>query len=85
MGEPRAELRAALLACRTERHDDGSLGFTGEIPAELAGPFERAYDRVLDELRVADARGLGPARSAGQRRADALVALLLRVAEGPLR
>lgn len=85
MGEPRALLRAAFLATRTHQRADGALELSGEIPPELARPFQRAFDRVADELRAADELAEGPVRSDGQRRADALVALLLRVADSPLR
>lgn len=74
-------LRDALAAVRTRRRDDGDLELTGEIAPELAEPLLRAVERIGAELVADDERRGAPVRSGARLRADAFVALLLRVTD----
>ncbi len=84
-GEARSDLREALSVLRTRRLDDGSLELSGEIPERLAEPLVRAMSWVQDELRLDDAaravHGGPEPRAEGHLRADALMALILRVTD----
>jgi hypothetical protein len=83
-GEPIDVLRRALGRLGTRKTARG-VALDAAIPSEEALPFMRALMRVEAELLVHDADHLiGPdaaPRSADERRADALVALVLRIEE----
>lgn len=86
-GEPLRKLIPALREIRDgSRFDgDGRLHIHCEVVSEIGTPFARALMRVEAELLLEDADCLGAAdvedRTPEQRRADALVALVLRVQE----
>lgn len=65
--------------------DDGMMAVGFQLDRRLAPPFVRALMRVEAELLLHDADRLGQGsnhpRTDGQRRADAFVALALRVVE----
>jgi hypothetical protein len=86
-GEPRDLLTKALSAMPWKRGSDGMLHCSVTLVPELGGPLLRALMRVEAELLAHDADRLeitGEAcRSPEQRRADALVALVLRLTGPP--
>ncbi|WP_433198361.1 hypothetical protein ACQP1G_03730 [Nocardia sp. CA-107356] len=82
-GERRADLERALTYVSTESQPDGSYIINGDLPPHVAPPFIRAIMRVEAELLLNDAELVtvdeGEPRTPEQRRADAFVALILRV------
>jgi hypothetical protein len=85
-GEPVDTLLRALLLFRRRKSKDGMMHFNVTLEPELAAPFNRALMRVDAELLLADADQLTAEnaralRTYDQRRADALVALALRVTD----
>ncbi|QIS16216.1 DUF222 domain-containing protein [Nocardia arthritidis] len=82
-GERRADLMRALSYVSTESGPDGEYIINGDLPPEVAPPFIRAIMRVEAELLLHDAELVtvesGEPRSPEERRADAFVALVLRV------
>lgn len=89
MNEPRAydESARAILEAMSHatitRAADGTVEFELRLPPETIGPLFRATMRAEAELLLDDADsagadiGLGELRTPGQRRADALVAVIL--------
>lgn len=85
-GEPARALARALIECKTETMDDGWVHLDLELDGVVAAPLARALMRVEAELLVKDAAEISPARlipdrTPAQRRADAFVALVLRVGD----
>ncbi|MFE3446799.1 hypothetical protein ACFXNW_27530 [Nocardia sp. NPDC059180] len=84
-GERRDDLLRALSYVATESLDDGSYIVNGDLPPEVAPPFIRAIMRVEAELLINDAELVtvddGEPRSPEERRADAFLALALRVTD----
>ncbi|AVH21871.1 DUF222 domain-containing protein [Nocardia cyriacigeorgica] len=84
-GERRDDLLRALSYVSTESLDDGSYIVNGDLPPEVAPPFIRAIMRVEAELLINDAELVtvdeGEPRSPEERRADAFLALALRVTD----
>lgn len=85
-GEPANALARALIECQTETTVDGRVHVDLQLAGVMAAPLARALLRVEAELLVHDAAKISPValvpdRSAAQRRADAFVALVLRVGE----
>jgi hypothetical protein len=82
-GERRADLERALSYVSTESQPDGGYIINGDLPPDVAPPFIRAIMRVEAELLLNDAELVtveeGEPRSPEERRADAFVALVLRV------
>jgi len=86
-GEPAGVILKVLMGMRdTVVPDvDGMVSIQATIPHEHAAVLLRAIMRVEAELLLADADKVGPSaaepRTPQQRRADAFVALALRVAD----
>ncbi|ONM47586.1 DUF222 domain-containing protein [Nocardia donostiensis] len=84
-GERRDDLLRALSYVSTESRDDGSYIVNGDLPPEVAPPFIRAIMRVEAELLLHDAEFVtideGEPRTPEERRADAFLALALRVTD----
>jgi hypothetical protein len=82
-GEPADVLVKALRQFTFTRTDAGRIAFSATLDRELGGSICRAVMRIEQELYDADRAGrLGVhSRTPEQRRADALVALVLRIAE----
>ncbi|WP_330250781.1 hypothetical protein OG874_31905 [Nocardia sp. NBC_00565] len=82
-GERRADLERAMTYVSTESQPDGSYIINGDLPPDVAPPFIRAIMRVEAELLLHDAELVtvdeGEPRTPEERRADAFVALVLRV------
>ncbi|MEV6339988.1 hypothetical protein AB0M12_35345 [Nocardia vinacea] len=82
-GERRADLERALTYVSTEPQPDGGYIINGDLPPDVAPPFIRAIMRVEAELLLNDAELVtvdeGEPRTPEERRADAFVALILRV------
>ncbi len=82
-GEPR-ELLLQAVACLTVTKGPGGGGIlSGKLPQDLAEPFTRALMRIEAELLLNDADVLtatiGEPRTQSERRADALVEMVLRL------
>jgi len=82
-GEPR-ELLLQAIACLTVTKGRGGGGIlSGKLPQDLAEPFTRALMRIEAELLLNDADVLtatiGEPRTQSERRADALVEMVLRL------
>ena len=84
-GERLDTLIEALMQVQIEPSRDGMTLFSMRLEPRLATPFARAHMRVEAELLLDDADRFGQEdhdhRTHGQRAADALVALALRVAD----
>ncbi|WP_040792852.1 MULTISPECIES: DUF222 domain-containing protein [Nocardia] len=84
-GERREDLLRALSYVSTESRADGSYVVNGDLPPEVAPPFIRAIMRVEAELLLHDAEFVtveeGEPRTPEERRADAFLALALRVTD----
>ncbi|MET8797841.1 hypothetical protein ABZV91_15565 [Nocardia sp. NPDC004568] len=84
-GEHRDDLLRALTYVSTESLSDGSYVVNGDLPREVAPPFIRAIMRVEAELLLHDAEFVtideGEPRTPEERRADAFLALALRVTD----
>lgn len=84
-GETRVDLLRALSYVETESGPDGSYIVNGDLPPEVAPPFIRAIMRIEAELLLHDARQVtvdrGEPRTPEERRADAFLALALRVTD----
>ncbi|MFI9510820.1 hypothetical protein [Nocardia sp. NPDC052566] len=84
-GERRDDLLRALSYVSTESGPDGEYIVNGDLPPEVAPPFIRAIMRIEAELLLHDAEQVtvetGEPRSPDERRADAFVALALRVTD----
>lgn len=84
-GERRDDLLRALSYVSTESREDGSYIVNGDLPPEVAPPFIRAIMRVEAELLLHDAEFVtideGEPRTPEERRADAFLALALRVTD----
>ncbi|MQY23741.1 MULTISPECIES: DUF222 domain-containing protein [Nocardia] len=84
-GELRVDLLRALSYVETESGPDGSYIVNGDLPPEVAPPFIRAIMRIEAELLLHDARQVtvdrGEPRTPEERRADAFLALALRVTD----
>jgi hypothetical protein len=78
-------LRRAFAAFTLKRQPDGRFKGSLQLDRELGDPLLRALIRVEAELLAEDADQIGRSdaapRTAEQRRADALVALALRLAD----
>jgi len=82
-GEPR-ELLLQAMACITMTKDpEGGGILSGQLPQDLAEPFTRALMRIEAELLLNDAdvftAPIGELRTHSERRADALVEMVLRL------
>ncbi|MBY8863693.1 hypothetical protein K7711_45015 [Nocardia sp. CA2R105] len=84
-GELRVDLLRALSYVETESGPDGSYIVNGDLPPDVAPPFIRAIMRIEAELLLHDARQVtvdrGEPRTPEERRADAFLALALRVTD----
>jgi hypothetical protein len=84
-GESRGDLLHALTYVSTESGPDGSYIVNGDLPPEVAPPFIRAIMRIEAELLLHDAEQVtvdrGEPRTPEERRADAFLALALRVTD----
>ncbi|MGH9025766.1 MAG: DUF222 domain-containing protein [Acidimicrobiia bacterium] len=84
-GEPVELLVEALVRIDFTEEPDGMVHGTVRLEPELGLPFFRALMRAEAELLLQDANALGQAhdekRTDDQRRADAFVALALRVVD----
>lgn len=84
-GELRDDLLRALSYVETESGPDGSYIVNGDLPPEVAPPFIRAIMRIEAELLLHDALQVtidhGEPRTPEERRADAFLALALRVTD----
>jgi hypothetical protein len=84
-GESVDALRRAFADFMWKRRPDGGFRISARLDRELADPLLRALIRIEAELLAEDANLIGSSdtalRTPEQRRADALVALGLRVAE----
>jgi hypothetical protein len=85
-GEDRSMLCEAFRRFRTRVRPDGLLDVKFNLPPDLGDPFVRALLRTEAELMLEDAdligiKPYGDQRTQAQRRADAVVLLLTRVAE----
>ena len=85
-GEPVDVLAEAVLQIHDAMTftDDGRCTINCKLAPRLAVPFQRAFSRVNAELRQHDENIREPGierRTDGQRRADSLLALMLRVAD----
>jgi hypothetical protein len=84
-GESAVELIEILKLMKRGRRPNGMWHFELSLPCEQMAPLVRAIMRVEAELLLDDARRVGTddeeRRTPEQRRADALVALTLRVAD----
>jgi len=83
-GEPR-ELLLRAMACLTVTDAPGGGGFvSGKLPRDLAEPFTRALMRIEAEFLLNDAEAftatVGEPRTQSERRADALEAIVFRLA-----
>lgn len=85
-GERREDLLHALSFVSAEAREDGGYEVNGDLPPEVAPPFIRAIMRVEAELLLHDAALVtvdsGEPRTPEERRADAFLALALRVTDG---
>lgn len=83
-GEPRELLLQAITCLRVTKGPGGWGILSGQLPQDLAQPFTRALMRIEAELLLDDADTLmttsGEPRTQSERRADALVAMVLRLA-----
>lgn len=82
-GEPVEELLEALRQITWKKTRTGSVKVSALLDRELGEPLYRALTRIERELRTGDAVGMPRVhvRTPEQRRVDALVALVHRVAE----
>lgn len=82
-GEPAEVLLRALRQLTWRKTGTGMVRFSASLDQELGEPLYRALTRIERELRDADrvARRDVHVRTPEQRRADALAALALRLAE----
>jgi hypothetical protein len=85
-GEPVGILAEALSRLQPVPSDDGMVHFELELEGALGAPLARALMRVEAELLTNDAERIvagspEEGRTPEQRRADALVALVLRVGD----
>lgn len=84
-GEPIDVLVKALASLKWTETDAGIVRFSALLDRELGHPLQRALMRIEGELLAQDAEQVGKrdseSRTAEQRRADALVALVLRLAD----
>lgn len=84
-GEPVELLAQALGQFELSEEPDGMIDVSVRLEPELGVPFSRALMRVEAELLLQDADALGgphdEKRTDDQRRADALVALSLRIVD----
>jgi hypothetical protein len=84
-GEPLDVLVKALASFKFRKTPRGMINVTAQLDRDLGPPFLRALMRVEAELLVHDADLVGGSevenRTPDQRRADALVALVLRITE----
>ncbi|MGV9612679.1 DUF222 domain-containing protein [Nocardia xishanensis] len=82
-GESRADLVRAMSYVHTESGPDGEYILNGDLPPEVAPPFVRAVMRIEAELLLHDAELVTlddeEPRTQEQRRADAFVALVMRL------
>ena len=83
-GEPAVALARAFLKFKTVILPDGRVRFDAELDGKEGAPLARALMRVEAELLVKDAEKISADRrvanrTPAQRRADALVAVVLRV------
>lgn len=82
-GERRTDLVRAAAHIVVKPKPNGRYSFNADIPAEVRPQFTRALMRVEAELMLHDADLIGAesgeSRTPDQRRADALIALILRV------
>jgi len=83
-GEPAVALVRAFLKFMTVTLPDGRVWVNAELDGNEGAPLARALMRVEAEFLVKDAEkisadGRVPTRTPAQRRADALVAVVLRV------
>ncbi len=73
---------AALRQLESRKARGGWVRISATLDREVGEPLQRALVRIEGELLAQDRRGGGAdARTAGQRRADALVVLVDRLAE----
>lgn len=84
-GEPIDVLLKALALFKLRKTAKGMFRVTAHLDRDLGLPFRRALMRVEAELLAHDADLLGRSeaeiRTTDQRRADALVALVLRITD----
>jgi len=81
-GERVEVLVAALRQMESRKTRGGWVRISATLDREVGEPLQRALVRIEGELLAQDRRGGGAdARTAGQRRADALVVLVDRLAE----
>lgn len=84
-GEPIDVLVRALASFEWTRKADGMVRVSASMDPELGRSFLRALERMEQELLVGDTERIGNGdtvfRTSEQRRADALVALVLRLAD----
>jgi hypothetical protein len=84
-GEPLDMLINALATIKPKKTREGMVRITAEMGHDLGSSFVRALMRVEAELLAQDAEMLRGSesefRTPDQRRADALVALVLRVTD----
>ena len=82
-GEPRELLRRAIACITMTKGPAGEGILSGQLPQELAEPFTRALMRIEAELLIHDAdlftTTSGESRTQSERRADAFVAMILRL------
>jgi hypothetical protein len=80
-GEPRELLRRAFACLTVTKGRRGEGILSGQLPRELAEPFNRALMRTEAELLLDDAEAftaaVGETRTQSERRADAFTALVL--------
>lgn len=82
-GESRELLLQAITCLRVTKGPGGWGILSGQLPQHLAQPFTRALMRIEAELLLDDAEALtatvSEPRTQSERRADALVAMVLRL------
>jgi hypothetical protein len=84
-GESIDVLVEALAAFEVRKTRAGRVGVTAQLDRDIGQPLQRAIMRIESELLAHDADLIGTSgaeiRTPGERRADALIALVLRVAD----
>lgn len=82
-GEPRELLRRAIACFTMTKGPAGEGILSAQLPQELAEPFTRAVMRLEAELLIHDADLFtatgGESRTQSERRADAFMAMIMRL------